>query len=49
MSLQQNMTMDSKQGGANQGQKYEQLYALSKTQKVKQDKSKQDYEFERNA
>lgn len=28
--------------------KYEQLYGLKKAQKDKQDKSKQDYEYERN-
>eukprot|EP00347_Sterkiella_histriomuscorum_P000078 403377271 len=47
LQLAQNQTADSKnQPGA--PQKFEQLYALAKHQKVKQDKSKQDYEFERN-
>lgn len=45
-ALQSNL--DKSTNASAQGKKYEELYALSKQQKVKQDKTKQDYEWERN-
>ena len=43
-----NQTLDKSTNQISGAKKYEELYALSKGQKVKSDKTNVDYEYERN-